>query len=1298
MAVVVAASTLLSPLAEAASYYRIPLNPNGVAPGAGSLQINPGSVSFADQKIGTTSAAQSITLANIGNTDVTVDSPEVSGPFAATTTCGSVLAAASSCSYSVVYSAATMGTETGALRVPTSAGQQSVALAGFGLQTSDNASIGSLAFRQAVATVSEPKSVTLTNTGNTPVAVKSVTVAGAPYAVTHNCPASIAVGGSCVANVTFAPTMMGEADGTLTFSTAAGDQRVVMTGLGLQGVPELSRTSVDFGNVNVNTVSPVQTVTLSNTGNDFVGVNGASVNAPFVLQANNCGSAVAPSSSCTVGVTFSPTVMGPASGKLNLSLSTGAMAVDLAGNGQQTSGSTSTTSLDFGKVKVNSSSDAQSVTLTNTGNTPLSVAVSSPLGADNFIATSNCPASLAAGATCAVNTTFKPASMGDLTGRVLINTNASPYAIDVKGTGLLAKPAFNPTNIAFADQTVGTTSSAQTVTLTNSGNIATALGAPALTGPFAATSNCPASLDGGASCTYSVTFTPSAMNAASGTFTVGTDVGVQTVTLAGRGLQTSGVANAGSLGFGSQDINTTSVAQTLTLSNTGNTPLAVNGVTASGQFGATHNCPASLPVGASCNVNVVFTPTTMGTQTGVVTLTTDGGTSVVSLSGTGLQAVASVSPLTLAWGNQSMGVASGSKSVTLSNTGNKALTVNAATTSGLSQWAVTTTCGATLAAGASCAYNAVFTPKTQGAATESFGVNTTGGNATVTFTGTGTQAALVASPTSRAFGNAQVGQTAAQTVTVTNTGNLAAANVVVTAPSGYSQSNTCSTSIAAGASCVVTVTFAPGAAQAYNASLTVSATGATASVSLTGAGVAPQLTNMTGTNINMGSNMPADSSTVRNFVFKNTGVGPVTIGTHGMASGNMTLFVGGTIGDGTCNANTVLQAGQQCIIQMVMAGAGSYTGTGVLNSSAGQLTFSAYGTAVAPYFSDANLGTILANSSTAKWVVLTNPAADAFRNVQINVGWPYSISSNNCTSTLAAGAQCSFILTFNPQSNVGTWNGAYLNAVGFHYQMSDGVENAGWQPGSVTYNAAVYGTGSQFCTSSAAAWGGPVSTTFDPNASAPGCHTFLVLVVGGGGGGAVGGGGGGSGYVGVQWINLSSAVSVVAGAGGGQEAAGGTSCFGSVCAGGGNPGTEAGPGGYGGSGGGYGSNSTPNGGWGGNWGGNSSDGQAGGQGNYSAALGNFRYYSVQGASGGAPSNQMNYSAGGGGGGINWNGGGPQGGNGYLASNGSQLGGTGGYGWGGGGSGGVFSGACARGCIYYRPGSGAPGLVYIEWFQ
>lgn len=1296
-------TTILTPLAEAASFYRIPLRSDGVAPGEGAVTIDPASISFADQLLGTTSAVQTVTMSNTGSTDVSVEAPSVSGPFAAATNCGSVLAATATCSYSLTFSPTAMGTATGSLSVPTSAGPQTVSLSGYGRQTSDAASVDSLSFEQAVNTVSQAKSVRLTNTGNTPVAVSLVSIAGATYSVTHNCPASLAAGTSCDANVTFAPTAMGESDGTLTFSTVAGTQRVVLTGVGLLAVPKLSAAALNFGDQAINTVSAAQALTLSNEGNTPLGISSPGLTGPFVGVGGTCASSLAAGASCTFSAEFAPAAMGPAAGTLTLPLSTGDQSVALSGNGLQTSGSVATGSLNFGSVKVGAVSAAQSVTLQNTGNTPL--LVSSVTGTGDFSVTHNCPASLAAGSSCAVNATFNPTVMGDAIGLLTVATNGGTFTVDLSGVGLLARPVVSPGSLAFADQVVGSSSSAQTVTLTNGGNVATSIAAPKMTGPFGVSTTCSTTLAANASCTYSVIFTPTSMNAASGALVVGTDVGGQTVTLSGKGVQTSGAASAGSLGFGSQDVSTTSAPQSLTLSNTGNTSLAINAISVAGQYSVSHNCPGSLAVGTSCAINVVFAPATMGAQNGAVTLDTAGGTSVVTLTGTGLQAVASLTPTSLNFGSQSMGVASAQQTFTLSNTGNRIMTVNPLTTSGLIQWSVTSNCGATLAAGASCLYSAVFTPTYQGAASESMVVNTSGGNATVRFSGFGTQAVLSANPTSLAFANVQAGQSAARAFTLTNSGNVAATNLNLTPPAGFSQSNTCTTTLAPNTSCTVTVTFSPSAVQAYGGTLSIAASESATTVSITGTGTAQSLTNMTGSGINFGGNLPADASSGQYWTFKNTGYGPVTIGTSGLVSGNLATWTGGTIGDGTCNSGTVLQPGQSCLLYVYVTGAGSYSGTVYLNSSAGQQTFSASATAVAPYFSAANLGTIRANTTNAIWVSVTNPANDTFRGMSLAASWPYSLSQSNCGSTLAPGASCSFVVTFNPQSNVGTWNGNYLSVTGFHYQMSGGVEQTSGQPGNATYYGYTTGSGTPFCTPGAAAWGS--SDTFYPGSSAPNCSTFLVLVVGGGGSGAMSGqriaygqysGGGGSGYVNVQWANgITGAIPITVGAG--THAAptydtqGDTSCFGGICAAGGHSGSQNGPGGAGGSGGGYGARSIA--GWGGNWGGNSSDGYGPGQGNYAGALSNFHLNSLTGGGGGQPMwNNATTWGGGGGGGILLNGGGPSGGAGAYGSSFTPMG-QGGVGYGAGGGGGQLM--CMSQC-WGGAGAGAGGLVYVEWSQ
>src|SRR6185369_2069643 len=80
---------------------------------------------------------------------------------------------------------------------------------------------------------------------------------------------------------------------------------------------------------------------------------------------------------------------------------------------------------------------------------------------------------------------------------------------------------------------------------------------------------------------------------------------------------------------------------------------------------------------------------------------------------------------------------------------------------------------------------------------------------------------------------------AAQAVTVTNSGTAAAPVTAVSTSGDFSQTNTCGTSIAAGSSCTVSVKFTPTVAGARTGNLTVTASGITSTVPLSGTGVAP---------------------------------------------------------------------------------------------------------------------------------------------------------------------------------------------------------------------------------------------------------------------------------------------------------------------------------------------------------------------------------------------------------------------------------------------------------------------------
>jgi len=319
---------------------------------------------------------------------------------------------------------------------------------------------------------------------------------------------------------------------------------------------------------------------------------------------------------------------------------------------------------------------------------------------------------------------FAPLADGDSAGVLAITDNApgSPQLVRLHGTGTGGPAAsVSPGSLTFGAQNVGTTSAALTVTLANLGNVALGIVNIAAGGDFAATNNCPPSLAAGAACTVSVTFAPTAAGTRAAVLSITDNVAAspQAVALQGTGLANP-VANlsAARLTFGDQRLSTTSSPQTVTLSNAGNAPLAIQSIAALGDFAATHNCPVSLGAGVSCTISISFTPTTTGSLVGSLNITDDapGSPQAVALSGRGTAPRASLSASSLSFASQAVGKASSAQSLTLNNMGDAALAVDGATVtgSGSGDFAVQNACGGSLAPGASCGLSVTFTPVTSG--------------------------------------------------------------------------------------------------------------------------------------------------------------------------------------------------------------------------------------------------------------------------------------------------------------------------------------------------------------------------------------------------------------------------------------------------------------------------------------------------------------------------------------------------------------------------------------------------------
>ena len=297
----------------------------------------------------------------------------------------------------------------------------------------------------------------------------------------------------------------------------------------------------------------------------------------------------------------------------------------------------------FGGQAVGTSSSESTLTLTNPGSAPL--AISSIAASGDFSETNSCGPMLAIGASCQVNVTFEPTGAGERAGALTFTDSASvvPQIIPLAGAGEAPSAGLSPSSLTFPGQNTGTTSAAQTVALTNTGETALAIASIATSGDsgaeFPQTNNCPSALAPGAKCSIRVTFAPTAYNQHGGNLIV-TDNAAdspQMVPLLGTGLGPFLGFSAVSLTFPGQLVGSTSAAQSIALTNSGNAALKVTSITASGDFAQTNNCGASLAVSATCTINVTFSPTAGGNRSGSIALADNAGNSpqTVSLTGTG---------------------------------------------------------------------------------------------------------------------------------------------------------------------------------------------------------------------------------------------------------------------------------------------------------------------------------------------------------------------------------------------------------------------------------------------------------------------------------------------------------------------------------------------------------------------------------------------------------------------------------------------------------------------------------------
>lgn len=419
------------------------------------------------------------------------------------------------------------------------------------------------------------------------------------------------------------------------------------------GAAFLAPGRFDFGNV---THAKSTDFTLTDTSSrqpllvSGIALSGAQPD-DFSLS-HDCGLIIAPGHHCTIHVTFAPTDMGARSAVLAVrdSAIDSPQKVDLTGTG--VAPSISPAGLDFGSAAIGTAAAGKAVTVHNPASDALTVSGASLSGDNSGDFGADACGTIAAGGSCSMPVSFKPADAGPRRATLSVQHNGLGPALTVTLAGMGVPLSLTPSSRNFGNVLVGTASGPQDFNLQNMAASAltiTSLGfASGNASDFKSSScgNLPLTLAGGAQCLLHVTFTPAATgprasslglqySAGGAQFSAAADV-------AGTGVQPGLGMSPAVVDFGRVTLGN-SASQAVTLTNTGTASLTISslGLTGgnAGDF-AQSGCgtlPAVLAPGDSCQMQMTFTPRAAGNRGSSLKVGDDspGSPHLLSVTGSG---------------------------------------------------------------------------------------------------------------------------------------------------------------------------------------------------------------------------------------------------------------------------------------------------------------------------------------------------------------------------------------------------------------------------------------------------------------------------------------------------------------------------------------------------------------------------------------------------------------------------------------------------------------------------------------
>jgi hypothetical protein len=412
------------------------------------ISLNPSSLTYNAQSIGTVSEAQTITVINTGLAPLTISLVAATGDFNEADNCKAApIVVNQTCTIQVSFLPTATGSRSGILTIygNVTGGQATATLLGTGSPAS------AIVLDPVVLTfpsttlnaTSAVQNITISNISSVAVGLQAATIAGGDFKITVNtCGSRLGPGVGCTVGIAFTPTASGTRSGTFSMSDDAGTQTASLSGVGTSPATDaLSPLALTFGTQQIDSASPTQQITLSNTGDLPLTLIAGQITSGDFTVVNSCGNSLNPHSTCSMNVAFAPKNVGPLSGVLSVSDQYRTQTVALNGIGIAPPGVSLApfSTVVFPPTGVGLQSPSQTVTLTNNVGVPLSVQGISLNG--DFVLVPNgstCGATVAAYAACVLQVAFSPSVGGPRSGSLTVTDSAgtSPQILSLTGPGV----------------------------------------------------------------------------------------------------------------------------------------------------------------------------------------------------------------------------------------------------------------------------------------------------------------------------------------------------------------------------------------------------------------------------------------------------------------------------------------------------------------------------------------------------------------------------------------------------------------------------------------------------------------------------------------------------------------------------------------------------------------------------------------------------------------------------------------------------------------------------------------------